>query len=257
MKQDTMVNWKVGEYFNFDWERSLASLASPPTYVKYAVVTGGSGRVGPIWIDELTRMGYEVFSYDLPLYDVTNPDLLRAYAADLFEEGIIPSVVVNNAAIDNPPGSGATFFGDMEKILNVNLVGSANVAKAFIPGMKAIGGGVIINIGSIMGNIGADWRNYDEGFEKPVAYNLSKAALIQLSRSITVQYGSHNIRSVTIAFGPLDKGLPDEFKEKFFKNVPLGRAISEQSWRAALRFAIECPEFAGQQVLIDGGYCAW
>lgn len=222
-----------------------------------AVVTGGSGRVGPIWIDELKKMDYEVFDFDLPLRDVTDMQAILDYKDDLAEEGYIPSVVVNNAAIDNPPGFFATFFGNVKKILEVNIVGATNMAEVFIPGMKEIGGGVIINIGSIMGNIGADWRNYDEGFEKPVGYNISKAALIQLSRSITVQYGRYGIRSVTLAFGPFDEGLPDAFKERFLKNVPLGRAISENSWRAALRFAIECPEFAGQQVLIDGGYTAW
>lgn len=222
-----------------------------------AIVTGGSGRVGPIWLDELEKMGYEVFNFDLPLRDITDEFALIDFKNDLAVEGYVPSVVINNAAIDNPPGSGATFFGSLDEILDVNLIGATRVAKTFIPGMKALGGGVIINIGSIMGFIGADWRNYDEGFEKPVAYNLSKAALIQLSRSITVQYGRYGIRSVTLAFGPLDKGLPDEFKAKFLKNVPLRRTISEDSWRAALRFAIDAPEFAGQSVLIDGGYTAW
>jgi len=117
------------------------------------------------------------------------------------------------------------------------------------------GGGTIINIGSIMGNIGADWRNYPESFSKPVGYNLSKAGLIQLSRSITTQYGRYNIRSATIAFGPYDnEKLSVDFKEKFFKNVPLGRGISKQSLQTALLFACSCPELAGQQVLIDGGY---
>ena len=218
-----------------------------------AVVTGGGGRVGPIWLDLLTEMGYDVYDYDLP-DDVTSLYNIESFLKDL--PGPI-DLLVNNAAIDNPPGSGATFFGNIESILKVNLVGATKFAGAVIPGMIENGGGLIINIGSIMGSIGADWRNYDEGFEKPVGYNLSKAALIQLSRSITVQYGRYNIRSVTIAFGPLDKGLPEEFKEKFLKNVPLGRAISEDSWRAAMRFAVECPEFAGQQVLIDGGYTAW
>ena len=221
---------------------------------KIAIVTGGSGRVGPVWIDELDRMGYEPVSYDLPEYDVTNIGQIDAFLVSLSGP---PAILVNNAAIDNPPGTEAKFFGNLSRILQVNLEGAANMSGAVIPLMIASGGGVIVNIGSIMGNIGADWRNYPLGFEKPVAYNLSKAALIQLSRSITSQYGRYNVRSVTIAFGPLDKGLPEEFKTKFLKNVPMGRAISEQSWRAALRFAVECPEFAGQQVLIDGGYTAW
>ena len=216
-----------------------------------AIVTGGSGRIGPIWIDELFKMGYIPVSYDLPYFDVTNREQATAFVELLIRP---PSVLVNNAAIDNPPGTDASFFGNLDKILEVNLVGATRMAEAVIPSMIKNGGGVIVNIGSIMGSIGADWRNYEPGFEKPVAYNLSKAALVQLSRSITVQYGRYNVRSVTIAFGPLDKGLPEAFKEKFLKNVPLGRAISEQSWRAALRFAIQCPEFAGQQVLVDGGY---
>ena len=119
------------------------------------------------------------------------------------------------------------------------------------------GGGVIVNVGSIQGNVAADWRNYESNSEKPIGYNISKAGLIQLARSVTVQYGRHNIRCVTIAFGPLDIGLSDKFKQKFLSNVPLGRMISEQSARATLRFAIGCPEFAGQQVLVDSGYTSW
>jgi len=221
---------------------------------KLAIVTGGSGRAGPIWMDELYNMGYDPISYDLPEYDVTDIGQIGTFLGSL---SCAPAILVNNAAIDNPPGTEAKFFGNLSRILQVNLEGPTNMSAAVIPPMIESGGGVIVNIGSIMGNIGADWRNYPPGFEKPVAYNLSKAALIQLSRSITSQYGRYNIRSVTIAFGPLDMGLPEEFKAKFLKNVPLGRAISEQSWRAALRFAVECPEFAGQQVLVDGGYSIW
>ncbi len=248
-----------------DWCNGDCNLMGPHWRVREgqwltncAVVTGGSGRVGPMWIDELQSMGYRVFNFDLPEYDITNIVDIADFKASLMHNGYAPSVLVNNAAIDNPPGSGASFFGNMDKILEVNLIGLANMTKAFIPVMGKRDGGVIINVGSIMGNIGADWRNYDEGFEKPVAYNLSKAALVQLSRSVTVQYGRDNVRCVTIAFGPLDTpDLPEDFKSKFLKQVPLGRVISERSWRAALRFAIECEDFAGQQVLIDGGYTAW
>lgn len=224
---------------------------------KHAVLTGGQGRLGPIWKSQLQRMGYKVHVFDLPEWDVTHKNGVYMFMYGLQLHDIYPTVLINNAAIDNPPGSDASFWGNLERILEVNLIGAGYMADAFIPGMIEQGGGVIINIGSIMGNIGADWRNYPDDFEKPVAYNLSKAALVQMSRSITVQYGRHNIRSVTLAFGPYDAGLPEEFKKKFLKNVPLERTISEQSLRAALRFAIECPEVAGQQILVDGGYTSW
>lgn len=221
---------------------------------KFAVLTGGSGRAGPFLKDQLENMGYDVAVLDLPDFDVSDRNSVLEFKYKLKRT---PSVLVNNAAIDNPPGTKATFFGSLERILQVNLMGPCYMSEAIIPMMVEAGGGVIVNIGSIMGNIGADWKNYPEGFEKPVAYNLSKAGLIQLSRSITTQYGRFNVRSVTIAFGPLDIGLPQSFKDKFLKNVPLGRAMSEESWRSALRFAVECPELAGQQVLVDGGYTSF
>ena len=222
---------------------------------KTAIVTGGSGRLGPIWIETLEEAGARVFVLDLPTYDVSKLSDVIAFRGILPPDQV-PTIIVNSAAIDNPPGTEASFFGNVERILDVNLIGAVNVTKVFMPGMVRAGGGVFINIGSIQGNIGADWRNYEGSFEKPVGYNLSKAALIQLSRSVTVQYGRYGVRGVTIAFGPYDAGLPEAFKEKFLKNVPLGRAISKQSIQTALLFACACPELAGQQVLVDGGYCA-
>lgn len=226
---------------------------------RVALVTGPQGNLGPIWCETLKELGYEVEGWGWPTVDLVSREAVRREWRKYVHKytGIPPSVIVNNAAIDNPPGSPATFFGNIDTILRTNLQVPCWIAETFIPGMIENGGGIIVNIGSIMGNIGADWRNYAEGWEKPVGYNLSKAALVQLSRSITTQYGRHNIRSVTIAFGPYDGGkLSQDFLGKFLKNVPLGRTISRESFKAAMRFAITCPEAAGQQFLIDGGYTA-
>lgn len=223
---------------------------------KVAVVTGKGGNLGPIWSTTLILAGADTWGLDLPDVDVTDKESIQKFKQVMNEHDCYPSIIINNAAIDNPPGSGVSFWTNAAKIVETNLIGAANVAEAFIPDMIEGGGGVIVNVGSIMGNIGADWRNYPEGFEKPVGYNLSKAGLVQLSRSITTQYGRYNIRSVTIAFGPFDGGqLPEDFKGKFLKNVPLGRTISEESLKTTLLYAVCCPELAGQQILVDGGYC--
>ena len=124
--------------------------------------------------------------------------------------------------------------------------------------MIKAGGGVIVGITSIQGFVGADHRNYEGSFEKPVGYNLSKAALMQYARSLTVQYGRYGIRACCIGFGPFDGGKLDPvFLGKFLKNVPLGRPVSRESVKAALTFAVTCPEFAGQTALIDGGFTSW
>jgi NAD(P)-dependent dehydrogenase (short-subunit alcohol dehydrogenase family) len=221
---------------------------------KVAVVTGGTnGLLGPIWMETLEQSGAKCVSLDLPEFDVTTGDIKKACTwLDRID------ILVNNAAIDNPPDSGATFFGNFKRILDVNLVGAVRMCEQVIPSMIRDKGGVIVNIGSIQGSVGADHRNYADGFEKPVGYNLSKAALVQLSRSICTQYGRHGIRSVTIAFGGYGGGKLDPvFLEKYLRCVPLGRTISKESLQAAMLFACCCPEATGQQFMIDGGFTAW
>jgi len=215
---------------------------------KAALVTGGSnGLLGPIWTETLKEAGAEVDVFDLPDKDVRR----RGYDLSGF------NILVNNAAIDNPPGSDASFFGNFDEIMAVNISGAVNMCKAVIPGMIKNGGGVIVNIGSIQGSVGADYRNYEGNFEKPVGYNCSKAALVQLSRSICVQYGRYNIRSVTISFAAYNGGkLSPEFLSKFLHNVPLGRTISKESLKTTLLYACCCPELSGQQIIVDGGYIA-
>ena len=225
---------------------------------KVAVVTGVSGQLGPVWVETLVQSGFHVFGIDQPRYDVGKKESVLGAAADCLKLYGIPEVLILNAAIDNPPGTVATFHGNAAKILQVNLMGAVYTVEAFLPHMIEKEKGTIIAIGSIQGFIGADWRNYDEGFEKPVGYNLSKAALMQYVRSLTVQFGRFGIRACCIAFGPYDGGkIPRTFLNKFLKNVPMGRAVSRDDLKSTLRFAVECEGFAGQTVLIDNGYVAW
>jgi NAD(P)-dependent dehydrogenase (short-subunit alcohol dehydrogenase family) len=227
---------------------------------KKFLLVGSKGNLGPIWKETIEGEGGTVFTFDPPENDVTDSNSITEYLnknrlSYLSSNNV--DVVLYNAAIDNPPGSQASFFGNMYNIMDVNLMGAMKVASSLIPVMAKRGGGTFIFIGSIMGYIGADWRNYPDGFEKPVAYGLSKAALIGLARSITVQYGRQGIRACVLAFGPYDGGqLPEDFKGKFLKNVPLGRTISRKTLEASLRFAVDAPEFA-RDVLCDAGYTAW
>lgn len=223
-----------------------------------AILSGSRGNLGPVWAATLRGMGYQLCTLDYPEQDVTEEAHRQAVVRDCLEIYGPPSVLVNNAGVDNPPGSGASFFGNMERIINVNLVGAAGMAAAVIPSMIACRRGLIVSVGSIQGVIAADYRNYEGTFEKPISYNLSKAGLVQLSRSLAVQYGRYGIRAVTIAFGPFDNGKFDPtFKEKFLRNVPLGRIVSRESLAATLRYVIECPELTGTAILVDGGYTAW
>jgi len=221
--------------------------------MKKAVITGITGQLGPVWKETLLELGFDVYGLGLPECDVS--DMNQIYDNKFH---FSPDVLVLNAAIDNPPGSNASFHGNLERIIQVNLIGAANVVQVYLPDMIENGGGVIVGIGSIMGFVGADYRNYSDGWQKPVGYNLSKAALMHYMKCLAVQYGKYNIRACGVAFGPYDGGkLNQEFLGKFLKNVPSGKPISKDACKAALRFAVECDGFNGQVSLIDGGYTAW
>jgi NAD(P)-dependent dehydrogenase (short-subunit alcohol dehydrogenase family) len=209
-------------------------------------------------VETIKEAGNESWTEDLPFCDVRSDISVKFSVEQVSRVYGVPDILLCSQAIDNPPGSGTNFWSNMDEIINVNLLGTMRVCKHFIPLMIENGGGLVVNVGSIQGRVGADWRNYDEGFEKPVGYNTSKAALEQLTRSICVQYGRHGIRAVTMAFGPYDNGKFDPvFKEKILRNIPIGRLVQKESLKATLRYVIECSELTGQTVLVDGGYTSW
>jgi NAD(P)-dependent dehydrogenase (short-subunit alcohol dehydrogenase family) len=235
---------------------------------KKIILSGNKGNLGPIWENILTDQGADVYGFD---YDdkkensINNADVRKLKSLTDFRTffreagGGVPDIIINNAAIDTPPTkNNINFFTDYNNVIDTNLIGAINLVSLFIDDMKQARKGLIINIGSIQGNVAADIRNYDAGFEKPVGYNVSKAGLIQYTRSLAVQYGAYGIRAVCLAFSAVDSGKFEEpFKSKFLNCLPLKKLISEKSLAAALRFAIDCPELTGQQVLIDAGYTAW
>lgn len=222
---------------------------------KKAIVTGESGLLAPIWKETLEMAGATVYMFGLPNCDVTNMSQVLHFALEHPDIDIL----VNNAAIDSPPTSKATFYGNCHEILEVNLQGAVNMCEAFIPRMVDRGGGVIVNIGSIQGYGGADHRNYsDPDFAKPIGYNLSKWGYRGLSKSISIQYGRYGIRAVTPSFGPYNGGkLSQEFLDKFLHNVPLKRTVSKESLQMTLLYAVCCPELTGVDWRIDGGLGAW
>jgi len=220
---------------------------------KVALLVGHEGNLGPIWKETLEGAGATVDALGLPEVDFLGPGPMTIINT------AVPNIVVCNAAIDTPPSQqDARFFDRLEDTIHVNLNMHAWICKETIPAMIDNGGGVIVFIGSIMGYVGADWRNYSGGFEKPVAYNLSKAALQQLARSITVQYGRHNIRAVCPGFGPVaTPKLPREFVTTISEKIPMERLVSKRSLQQTLLYACCCEELAGEDWLVDGGYTKW
>ena len=215
-----------------------------------AIVTGTSGNLGPIWVEALEDLNVEVFGYDLPFYDVRDIEI-----AQTFMKKTKPNILINNAGIDNPPGTDAKIFKNWDEILDVNLTGAKNMIEAVLPGMLDRGYGQIINIGSIYGLVSPDQRNYPDEFEKPAAYGASKAGLMHLTRLVAARYGQYGIRCNNLVIGAVESpSHTPEFKEKMKGNIPAGRMANREDLKKAL-WGILASDYAnGANFLHDGGY---
>ena len=101
----------------------------------------------------------------------------------------------NSAAIFDDKGS-VTMLSlfDWQRSLDVNVTGVFLACKHAIPHMIRSGGGVVVNIASVLGHVGAPNR---------VAYCAHKGAILSMSRAMAIAHAAHGIRVVSVSPGPV------------------------------------------------------
>jgi NAD(P)-dependent dehydrogenase (short-subunit alcohol dehydrogenase family) len=225
-----------------------------------AVVTGALGNLGPVWVAALKRAGATVVGLDVRngagvlQADVTD----RASLERALAEVGTPSVLVNNAGIDAPPGGDE---GDFGRTLDVNVTGLYNSTQVFGQAMCEAGGGAIVNIGSLYASIApipALYDHIDPAFTKPAAYGASKAAVVNLTRYFARLWGPYGVRVNALSPGGVRGGQDDEFVRKYSERVPLGRMAEPGDLVGALLFlASEASSYVtGHELRVDGGFTA-
>lgn len=256
-----------------------------------AVVTGAGGNLGPIWVGALLDAGCTVVAIDRPeapvddamqVLDESMPDRIVSVSADVRDRTAVehalsdalvglpaPSVLVNNAGIDQPPGPVTTYLTHdypselFEQTLAVNVLGLFNVCQVVGRRMIDAGGGSIINIGSLYASVSPDPRYYEHldttpAFLKPPSYGASKAAVVNLSRYLAVHWAKAGVRVNVLSPGGVLGHQDPEFLRKFTERVPLGRlAVSEDLTGPLVFLASKASSYiTGQELLVDGGFTA-
>lgn len=258
--------------------------ADAPLGGAVAVVTGALGRLGPVWIGALADAGATVVGIDvlaegaqapagcsaLEAGDVTDRGSLDAVFKRLLAANDAPSVLVNNAGIDQPPDAAARThriedvpLEDFLGTLDVNLAGTFNAIQVFGPPMRDAGHGSIVNIGSLYASIAPEPSFYDHieadpPFLKPAAYGASKAGVISLTRYFARLWGPHGVRVNALSPGGVAGGQDDEFLRKYTARVPLGRMADPSDLTAPLVFlASDASRYVtGHELRVDGGFTA-
>jgi NAD(P)-dependent dehydrogenase (short-subunit alcohol dehydrogenase family) len=238
-------------------------------------VTGALGNLGPVWIEALAGAGMRVAAVDvregdsraelLETASVTDVDALQRVRERVERELGRPSVLVNNAGIDQPPGPAGAEEGissisgdEFLRVLDVNTRGTFVASQVFGIPMQKAGRGSIVNIGSLYASISPDPALYDHipGFVKPPAYGASKAGVIQLTKWLARHLAP--VRVNALSPGGVRGDQDDEFLSKYCGRVPLGRMAEPRDLTGPLLFlASDASRYVtGHELRVDGGFTA-
>jgi gluconate 5-dehydrogenase len=189
--------------------------------------------------------------------DVTDEDAVNATVAQITKEVGVIDILVNNAGIIKRIPMIEMSAAEFRQVIDVDLNAPFIVAKAVIPAMIKKGGGKIINICSMMSELGR---------ETVSAYAAAKGGLKMLTRNIASEYGEYNIQCNGIGPGyiatpqtaPLRvPGNP--FNEFIIAKTPAARwGTPEDLQGPAIFLASEASDFVNGHVLyVDGGILAY
>ncbi|MBS5165803.1 MAG: gluconate 5-dehydrogenase [Butyricicoccus pullicaecorum] len=194
--------------------------------------------------------------------DVTNEDAVAELIAKVEKEVGIIDILVNNAGIIKRTPMLEMSAKDFRQVIDIDLNGPFIMSKAVLPSMIKKGHGKIINICSMMSELGR---------ETVSAYAAAKGGLKMLTRNICSEFGGHNIQCNGIGPGyiatpqtaPLREIQPDGSRHPFdqfiIAKTPAARwGEAEDLMGPAVFLASDASDFVNGHVLyVDGGILAY
>lgn len=194
--------------------------------------------------------------------DVTDEEQVKATVAQIEQEVGVIDILVNNAGIIKRIPMLEMSTAEFRQVVDVDLNAPFIVAKAVIPGMIKKGHGKIINICSMMSELGR---------ETVSAYAAAKGGLKMLTKNIASEYGEYNIQCNGIGPGyiatpqtaPLREKQPDGSRHPFdqfiIAKTPAARwGLAEDLQGPAVFLASEASDFVNGHILyVDGGILAY
>ncbi|MEJ2593216.1 MAG: SDR family NAD(P)-dependent oxidoreductase [Candidatus Thiodiazotropha sp.] len=217
-----------------------------------AIVTGGNRGIGLEISKILVSRGFEVHLLsrsglaDPPAgmiswqVDVADYDRLIAVVEDIGPVDLL----VNNAGYMNAKSAADYTPDEIRHILDVNLINAVRLSVHMAERMAAGGGGRIVCLGSVAGEIG----------HPDIWYGISKAGLANAMRSLARTYGNRGVVANTLAPGPVEtemmKSIPPERKTRLKAATITQRFCNaEEVAQAACWLAIDSPGYINGEII--------
>jgi NAD(P)-dependent dehydrogenase (short-subunit alcohol dehydrogenase family) len=242
-----------------------------------ALVTGATSGIGRATAIALADAGWRVFGSgrdqarggalaadlgergEFIQADLSEPGAPRAVAATVLERAGSLDLLVNNAALHSQETVADVTEGSYDGLMALNVRAAVLLAGEAVRAMRDRDGGTVVNVSSEAGLVAVPGQ---------VTYNVSKAALVMLTKAIAVDHAADGIRAVTICPGttrtPLVEAAiaraadPAEHERLLQTSRPLGRLGRPEEIAAAIVFVAgdQAAFMTGTEVVVDGGYTA-
>lgn len=229
-----------------------------------AVITGGSNGIGAAITQRLKADGFRTIVLDLMepacppdrfhKVDLAEADALAGLCAMLAAEEEV-TCLVNNAGIVVPAALEELELADFDRLMHINLRPSIVCARAFLPVMKALGGGRIV----------MNTSRVTKGKELRTLYSATKGAAQSMARTWALELGQHGITVNCVAPGPIAteafwRNNPPgaERTQEIINRVPVRRLGTGEDVANAVSFfcAPEAGFVTGQTLFVCGGVTA-
>ncbi|MCD8362426.1 MAG: SDR family oxidoreductase [Lachnospiraceae bacterium] len=245
---------------------------------KNVMVTGAAGGIGSCCAIAFAQAGANVLLVDRKDAESVAEEIRGMggqsiwYQADLTKEDQVTAVfdraeqdfgpvhsLFNNAGVCLLENCEDMTYAQWREVMAVNMDASFLVARE--AGRRMIRNGIhgtIVNTGSMSGDI----VNYPQ---KQVGYNVSKAGVIHMTKTLACEWAEYGIRVNCISPGYIEtkmapvSGTPQEFLDTVHERIPMGRhGQPDEVAGAVLYLASDASSYTnGCEILIDGGYCCY
>jgi NAD(P)-dependent dehydrogenase (short-subunit alcohol dehydrogenase family) len=203
--------------------------------------------------DEMKGEGIDTMFYPC---DITKVDHISEMMNEVYNHFGQIDILINNAGINIPKPVDEVTEKDWDTVLDLNLKSAFFCCQAAGKYMKDQNKGKIINISSQMAQV---------GYFNRAAYCSSKGGVMQLTRSLAIEWSSHqiNVNSIAPTFieTPMTEKMFDDpnFKSEVLSRIPLGRLAKSEDLFGALLFLSSSASdmVTGQTLFVDGGWTVW